>query len=63
LPCPADQTLRLAELPTRLKALSQAEQECLINWGYAVTDAALRAHVIPGLALPAGFPFARGCRL
>lgn len=31
--------------------------------GYAVTDAALPKHVIPGLPLPASFPFPRGCTL
>ena len=32
-------------------------QERLINWGYAVCDAALRKHVEPALAKPAGFPY------
>ncbi|OZC01292.1 patatin-like phospholipase family protein [Rubricoccus marinus] len=56
LPCPAPETVRLAETPTRLKRLSDVRQERLINWGYAVCDAALRAHVDP--SLPAGaFPY------
>lgn len=63
LPCPYDETLQIAKIATRLKALSEAEQECLIDWGYAVADAALRKHLIPGLPLPAAFPFARGCNL
>lgn len=50
LPCPFDNTLRLAETPTRLKRLSDKHQEQLINWGYAVCDAALRAHVDTNLA-------------
>jgi NTE family protein len=33
---------RLAGMRTRLNAFSPEEQELLINWGYAVTDAALR---------------------
>jgi NTE family protein len=32
-------------------------QERLINWGYAVCDAALRQHVDPGLSRPTGFPY------
>jgi len=57
LPCPVARTLDLAETPTRLKRLDDERQERLINWGYAVCDAALRAHVDPRLAKPAGFPY------
>jgi NTE family protein len=32
-------------------------QERLINWGYAVCDAALRRHVIKDLAPPTDFPY------
>jgi NTE family protein len=63
LDCPFEDTVKIAQIPTRLKALSQAEQECLINWGYAVADAALRRYVIKDLPTPSGFPFARGCKL
>jgi NTE family protein len=38
-------TQDLAATPTRLAALDSARQEALINWGYVVCDAALRAHV------------------
>lgn len=56
LPCPFERTIRLADLPTRLKRLDDDEQERLINWGYAVCDVALRAHV--DAALPPGqFPY------
>ena len=34
----------LAEVPTRLTAMDPTLQERLINWGYAVSDTALRAH-------------------
>lgn len=51
-------TLRLAELPTRLKALESGEQDRLINWGYAVCDAGLRAHLRQDLPAPASFPYA-----
>jgi NTE family protein len=47
----------LARLPTRLKAVEATQQEQLINWGYAVCDAAMRAHVVPGLPAPANFPY------
>jgi NTE family protein len=47
LDCPLRATTALAEIPTRLKALPAAEQERLINWGYAVCDAAVRKH-LPG---------------
>jgi len=57
LPCPDDATRELALTPTRLKALEARHQERLINWGYAVCDAALRRHVDPKLSAPADFPY------
>jgi hypothetical protein len=42
---------------TRLKRLSSLDQERLINWGYAVCDAATRKHVDPTLPTPVGFPY------
>jgi len=57
LPCPFPGTMELANLPTRLKAMEAAIQERLINWGYAVCDAALRKHVNPQLPKPDGFPY------
>ena len=57
LPCPLARTIELAETPTRLKRLDDDHQERLINWGYAVCDAALRRHVDPNLARPRGFPY------
>jgi NTE family protein len=44
LPCPLEATTGLASVATRLKQLEHVTQERLINWGYAVCDAALRAH-------------------
>jgi len=56
LDCPIDRTLALAETPTRLKRMDDTLQERLINWGYAVCDAALRRHV--DQAIPKGkFPY------
>jgi NTE family protein len=44
LPCPDDLTCKLAEEPTRLTKMAEPRQEQLINWGYAVADAAIRKH-------------------
>src|SRR5690606_21088261 len=49
LPCPLESTTALAKTPTRLKRMPGLLQERLINWGYAVCDAALRKHVQPSL--------------
>jgi NTE family protein len=57
LPCPLDCTLRLANLPTRLKALDAATQERLINWGYATCAATVRRYVQPSSAVPVAFPY------
>jgi NTE family protein len=57
LDCPHERTMALAEIATRLKRLPPRDQERLINWGYAVCDAALRWHVTPAPARPAGFPY------
>jgi NTE family protein len=57
LPCPEDRTLQLANTPTRLKAMGSDLQQRLVNWGYAICDAGIRKHVLPGLAAPTQFPF------
>jgi NTE family protein len=57
LPCPFDRTTELANTPTRLKRMEPDLQERLINWGYAVCDAAMRRHVDPALPEPPGFPY------
>ena len=54
--CPFDRTTELAKTPTRLKALGPNLKERLVNWGYAVCDAALRKHVDPELGAPT-FPY------
>jgi NTE family protein len=59
LPCPKDKTDKLANTPTRLKSMDSDLQQRLINWGYAVCDAAIRKHYQP--QLPKGaFPYAGG---
>lgn len=57
LDCPFERTMELAKTPTRLKRLSEERQERLINWGYAVCDAALRTHVERDLPRATGFPY------
>jgi NTE family protein len=57
LPCPVEKTRALAAIPTRLKRLDAGLQERLINWGYAICDAALRRHLDPALPVPSGFPY------
>lgn len=64
LPAPHSQTLSLAETPTRLKALPELHQNRLMNWGYAVCDAAIRRHIptlLPSQTLaPRAYPFSGG---
>ena len=57
LPCPSDQIVALARVGTRLKPFNPKLRYRLINWGYAVSDAALRAYVDTSLPLPAAFPY------
>jgi NTE family protein len=56
LPCPHERTMRLANIATRLRRMSDGQMDRLINWGYAVTDAALRRHVDERLPL-GQFPY------
>jgi NTE family protein len=57
LPCPYEQTQVLAATKTRLESMPDPLQERLINWGYAVCDAAMRAHVDTSAPAPAAFPY------
>ena len=52
LACDAQTTSRLAATPTRLAALDDATQELLIDWGYAVCDAAVRRYFPQPSATP-----------
>jgi NTE family protein len=54
--CPHDRTLALANVARRLKRLNDLTQERLVNWGYAVTDAAIRRHLDSSLA-KGSFPY------
>jgi len=58
--CPHDKSLALANTSTRLKRLKTEHQQKLINWGYAVCDAAVRKHFPPDqppAPPPPSFPF------
>lgn len=57
LTCPEEKTLALASLPTRLNATAALIQQRLINWGYAICDAAIRKHYDTSLAAPTAFPY------
>lgn len=48
LPCDRAKTDALAKIRTRLEPFSDREQGELINWGYALADAAVRRYAIPG---------------
>jgi NTE family protein len=68
LKCATRNPVPLAEIPTRLEAMPRNVQDRLMNWGYAVSDAALRAHLDGALqtklgvkiGLPTKFPFGGG---
>jgi NTE family protein len=49
-------TAALQDIPTRLKAFTAKEQGQLINWGYALTDTALRTRTELPLDAPHGWP-------
>lgn len=57
LNCPFKKTMTLANISTRLAKLEPDIQERLINWGYAVCDAALWKHVDHRLPRPDGFAY------
>jgi NTE family protein len=71
LGCAARDPTYLAEIPTRLERMDSDLQEQLINWGYAVCDAALRKHFGADLQAkygvtiqaPTGFPYPQGYRV
>ncbi len=57
LDCPEEKTIVLADTPTRLQKMDDRLQERLMNWGYAVCDAAIRTHVDRNLPAPKDFPY------
>ncbi|HEX8598542.1 MAG TPA: patatin-like phospholipase family protein [Chloroflexia bacterium] len=57
LKCPPENTAKLANVATRLGHLDSTTQERLINWGYAICDAAIRTYVDETLPTHRGFPY------
>ena len=57
LDCPYERTQQLANIATDLAAKDITTQRRLINWGYAMCDAGIRAWVEDGLQAPDDFPF------
>ena len=57
LQCDHTFTLNLAATPTRLTAMPVELQHQLIDWGYAVCDAAMRTHVVPQAPAPTQSPY------
>lgn len=59
LPVAAEKIGTLAGIGTRLDRFTEQEQCELINWGYAVTDAAVRAHAshVPKTDDKAAWPY------
>jgi NTE family protein len=55
--CPVEQTMALARIPTRLARMPSVQQERLINWGFAVCDAAMRTWVDRSLPRPGQLPY------
>ena len=57
LSCHSAITRTLASIPTRFKALETKDQQMLVNWGYAICDAAMRRYVDSNTSVPANFPY------
>jgi NTE family protein len=57
MPCPVERTMELAQIRTRLGRMHRVRQRRLVNWGYAVCDAALRRWVTPPPEKGNGFPY------
>jgi NTE family protein len=60
LNCDCKKTELLASVTTDLSKKPKDLQEKLINWGYAVCDAAIRSWVAPDLPAPDAFPYPVG---
>ncbi len=53
----SDDTAEIAEMRTRLNRFADDEQRRLINWGYALSDAALRSRFDISIAESNGLPY------
>jgi NTE family protein len=60
LPCPKQKADAIAATPTRLKKLSTDDQDKIINWGYAICDAAMRKYGGAQSDIAPGFPYPIG---
>jgi NTE family protein len=60
LDAPHERTILLADIKTRLGRMPPHLRERLLNWGYAVSDAAMRRHVVAGSAPPSDYPYPGG---
>jgi NTE family protein len=56
LDCPHEETMKIAGTATRLAALSQEQQRRILDWGYAICDASMRAHLLPSAEAPSKSP-------
>ncbi len=56
MPVPPQKTHALAAMRTRLNPFTEKEQGELINWGYAICDAAVRRHVLTDAVPPPRWP-------
>jgi NTE family protein len=59
LGAPFAATLKLAAMATRLASMDAGTQEKLVNWGYAISDVALRG-MVEAADRPPSFPYRRG---
>ena len=58
LDCPFSKTSKIAQTSTRLEGLDTVDQEKIINWGYAICDAAMRKYGgMDSNLKPKQFPF------
>jgi NTE family protein len=57
LRCPHDKTRKIAAISTDLGEKDAKTQKRLINWGYAICDAALRSYLSTDWPAPADFPY------
>ncbi len=53
----SDGTAKIGKMRTRLNRFTAEEQERLINWGYALTDTAMRRWVLDPSAQPGALPY------
>lgn len=57
LKCRSDEVERLSMLPVNYRRIDYQNSTKLINWGYAVCDAAIRRHVDKTFLAPESFPY------